>query len=104
VLRLAALAGSGQGPTQGGKPAARVELDIATLPYNRELLAFLHEQKAQGRTLVLVTARIAKFRLTGLAAHLNLFDEVLATDGDRNLAGPHKSRVARSVTLRRTWL
>ncbi len=72
--------------------AARVELDIATLPYNRELLAFLHEQKAQGRTLVLVTASHRQFA-DRVAAHLNLFDEVLATDGDRNLAGPHKAEV-----------
>lgn len=72
--------------------AERVELDIATLPYNRELLAFLHEQKAQGRTLVLVTASHRQFA-DRVAAHLNLFDEVLATDGDRNLAGPHKAEV-----------
>jgi len=72
--------------------AARVELDIATLPYNRELLAFLHEQKAQGRTLVLVTASHRQFA-DRVAAHLNLFDKVLATDGDRNLAGPHKAEV-----------
>ena len=72
--------------------AARVELDIATLPYNRELLAFLHEQKAQGRTLVLVTASHRQFA-DRVAAHLNLFDAVLATDGDRNLAGPHKAEV-----------
>jgi 4-hydroxybenzoate polyprenyltransferase/phosphoserine phosphatase len=70
--------------------AARVELDIATLPYNRELLAFLREQKAQGRTLVLVTASHRRFA-DPIAAYLGLFDEVLATDGDRNLAGPHKA-------------
>ncbi len=70
--------------------AARVELDIATLPYNRELLAFLREQKAQGRTLVLVTASHRRFA-EQIAEHLGLFDEVLATDGDRNLAGPYKA-------------
>lgn len=70
--------------------AARVELDIDTLPYNQELLAFLQEQKAQGRTLVLVTASHHKFAEL-IANHLGLFDEVLATDGERNLAGPHKA-------------
>ena len=70
--------------------AARVELDIATLPYNRELLAFLREQKQQGRILVLVTASHRQFA-DQIAAHLGLFDTVLATDGDRNLAGPHKA-------------
>ena len=70
--------------------AARVELEIATLPYNRELLAFLREQKQQGRTLVLVTAAHRQFA-DKIAAYLGLFDEVLATDGDRNLAGPRKA-------------
>ncbi|MDG4552195.1 MAG: UbiA family prenyltransferase [Candidatus Contendobacter sp.] len=70
--------------------AARVEPDIATLPYNRELLAFLHEQKAAGRPLVLVTASHRKFA-DPIAAHLGLFGEVLATDGDHNLAGPRKA-------------
>lgn len=70
--------------------AERVELDIATLPYNPELLAFLREQKEQGRTLVLVTAAHRQFA-EPIAEHLGLFDDVLATDGDRNLAGPHKA-------------
>ncbi|MDS4028862.1 MAG: UbiA family prenyltransferase [Candidatus Contendobacter sp.] len=70
--------------------AARVELDIATLPYNRELLVFLRKQKEQGRTLVLVTASHRRFA-DEIAAHLGLFDTVLATDGDRNLAGPYKA-------------
>ena len=71
--------------------AARVELDIATLPYNPELLAFLCEQKGQGRILVLVTASHRRFA-EPIADHLGLFDEVLATDGDRNLAGPRKAK------------
>jgi 4-hydroxybenzoate polyprenyltransferase len=70
--------------------AKRVELDTETLPYNQELLTFLREQKEQGRTLVLVTASHRQFA-ESIADHLGLFDEVLATDGDRNLAGPHKA-------------
>ncbi|HRY15722.1 MAG: UbiA family prenyltransferase [Candidatus Competibacteraceae bacterium] len=72
--------------------AQRVELDIDTLPYNAELLAFLHEQKAAGRTLILVTASHRKFA-EPIAARLGLFDEVLATDGERNLAGAHKAGI-----------
>ncbi|HOW77506.1 MAG TPA: UbiA family prenyltransferase [Candidatus Competibacteraceae bacterium] len=72
------------------KIAERVELDIGTLPYNQELLTFLREQKEQGRTLVLVTASHRQFA-EPIADHLGLFDDVLATDGDRNLAGPHKA-------------
>ena len=70
--------------------AGRVELDIEILPYNPRLLAFLHEQKEQGRTLVLVTASHRQFA-ERIAVHLGLFDEVLATDGNRNLAGPRKA-------------
>jgi hypothetical protein len=81
--------------------AKRVELDTETLPYNQELLTFLREQKAQGRTLVLVTASHRQFA-EPIADHLGLFDDVLATDGDRNLAGPHKAESA-GGTLRRAW-
>ena len=70
--------------------AERVELDIATLPYNLELLTFLREQKAKGRSLVLVTASHRKFA-EQIAAHLGLFDAVLATDDDRNLSGARKA-------------
>jgi 4-hydroxybenzoate polyprenyltransferase/phosphoserine phosphatase len=70
--------------------AKRVELDTETLPYNQELLTFLREQKAQGRTLVLVTASHRQFA-EPIADHLGLFDDVLATDSNCNLAGPHKA-------------
>jgi 4-hydroxybenzoate polyprenyltransferase/phosphoserine phosphatase len=72
--------------------AQRVDLDIETLPYNRELLTFLHQQKAAGCPLILVTASHRKFA-EPIAAHLGLFDEVLATDGKRNLAGAHKAEI-----------
>lgn len=70
--------------------ADQVELDIETLPYNTELLAYLRDQKAAGRSLILVTAshrRLAE----PIAEHLGLFDDVLATDHERNLAGLHKA-------------
>ncbi len=66
-----------------------MELDIDTLPYNPELLAFLREQKRAGRPLVLVTASHRRFA-ERVAEYLGLFDGVLATDGFRNLAGPRK--------------
>ncbi|WP_164020265.1 UbiA family prenyltransferase [Pyxidicoccus trucidator] len=69
--------------------ARRVALDAARLPYNEELLAFLHEERARGRRLVLATAadrRIAD----AVAAHLGLFSEVHASDGTVNLSGARK--------------
>ncbi|NMO20393.1 UbiA family prenyltransferase [Pyxidicoccus fallax] len=69
--------------------ARRVALDAARLPYNEELLAWLREEKARGRQLVLATAadrRIAD----GVAAHLGLFSDVYASDGTVNLSGARK--------------
>jgi 4-hydroxybenzoate polyprenyltransferase len=65
-------------------------IDPALLPYNEDVLAYLREQKATGRMLVLVTAadsRIAQ----GVADHLGLFDEVISSDGARNLKGAAKA-------------
>jgi 4-hydroxybenzoate polyprenyltransferase len=70
--------------------ARRVALDATRLPYNEELLAFLREEQARGRRLVLATAadrRIAD----AVAAHLGgLFSEVHASDGTVNLSGARK--------------
>lgn len=59
------------------------------LPYREPLLAYLREEKTKGRKIVLATAAhisIAK----GVAAHLGLFDQVLATEADCNLKGAAK--------------
>jgi 4-hydroxybenzoate polyprenyltransferase len=69
--------------------ARRAALDASRLPYNEELLAFLREEHARGRRLVLATAadrRIAD----GVAAHLGLFSDVFASDGTVNLSGARK--------------
>ncbi|MBJ6763365.1 UbiA family prenyltransferase [Myxococcaceae bacterium JPH2] len=69
--------------------ARRAALDAAVLPYHEPLLAFLQEERAHGRRLVLATAadrRIAD----AVAAHLGLFDEVHASDGQVNLSGERK--------------
>ena len=69
--------------------AARVRLDAATLPYNPELLAELRSQKSAGRKILLVTASpMAAAR--GVASHVGLFDDVLATEEGVNLSGSTK--------------
>ena len=70
--------------------AALVDLEIETLPYHPDFLAFLHDQQRQGRPLVLVTAA-HRALAEQVAAHLGLFDRVLATEGDRNLTGARKA-------------
>jgi 4-hydroxybenzoate polyprenyltransferase/phosphoserine phosphatase len=62
----------------------------STLPYNLELLSWLSEQKIAGRTLVLCTASDSS-HAHAIAEHLQLFDEVLASNGDINLAGAEKA-------------
>ncbi len=67
----------------------RVKLDAARLPYSEPLLAFLHEEKARGRRLVLATAADQTIA-HAVAAHLELFEEVYASDGVVNLSGARK--------------
>lgn len=66
-----------------------VSLDVAHLPYNRELLQFLEQQHATGRPIYLATAADAALA-NRVAEHLGIFDGVLASDGVLNLAGPNK--------------
>jgi 4-hydroxybenzoate polyprenyltransferase/phosphoserine phosphatase len=70
--------------------AAGAELNVALLPYNETLLAYLRGQKAAGRRLLATAAdqRIAR----AVAAHLDIFDEVVASDGTSNLKGEAKGR------------
>ncbi|HVO14956.1 MAG TPA: UbiA family prenyltransferase [Alphaproteobacteria bacterium] len=72
------------------KLAEGAKLDVSTLPYNDELLAYLRAEQARGRRLVLVTA--SDQRLAGaIANHLGLFDEVIASDGVQNMKGRTKA-------------
>lgn len=70
----------------------RVEIDVATLPYNLPFLDWLCAQKAKGRRLILCTASDDKFA-NAIAAHLGIFDEVIASDGQQNIAGDRKAAV-----------
>jgi 4-hydroxybenzoate polyprenyltransferase/phosphoserine phosphatase len=69
--------------------AGTVKLDVAHLPYNRELLQFLEQQRATGRPIYLATAADAD-TANRIAAHLGIFTGVLASDGKLNLAGKNK--------------
>jgi 4-hydroxybenzoate polyprenyltransferase/phosphoglycolate phosphatase-like HAD superfamily hydrolase len=70
--------------------ASQTGFDPASLPYNQELLNWLRQEKQQGRHLVLCTASDHAIADT-IADHLQLFDEVIASDGNTNLAGHHKA-------------
>jgi phosphoserine phosphatase len=72
--------------------ALRVKLDATALAVHEGFLKFLHEEKARGRKLVLATASDASI-VAPVAAHFAVFDEVLASDGKRNLRGSTKAAV-----------
>src|SRR5690554_798384 len=65
------------------------EIDVAVLPYEPRVLDFIRAEKAKGRTIVLATA---SYRLLAdkIADHLQLFDEVLATEKGYNLSADNK--------------
>ena len=69
--------------------ANRGEIDPADLPYRDDVLALIAAERVVGRKIVLATAadgRLAR----AVAAHLGVFDEVIASDGETNLKGSAK--------------
>ena len=72
------------------KLASRGAIDAALLPYNESLLAWLKEQRAAGRPLVLCTGA-DRMLADAVAAHLGVFDDVLAGDGATHLVGQDKA-------------
>lgn len=66
-------------------------IDATTLPVNAELLEWLRAEKAAGRRLVLATAS-DRSTADAVAQRLDLFDEVVASNGGDNLSGENKRR------------
>ena len=73
----------------------RVSLDASGLPYRVELLDFLRAERASGRRLYLTTAADARVA-AAVAAHLGLFDDVIASDGQHNAKGLGKVEAIRA--------
>lgn len=72
--------------------ASRVHISVENLPYHESLLAYLRKEKAKGRQLILATAA-HKSIAENIAAHLDMFDEVIATEAGSNLKGQAKLAV-----------
>jgi 4-hydroxybenzoate polyprenyltransferase/phosphoserine phosphatase len=70
--------------------ARRVELNVAVLPYNEELVAWVRKQHTQ-RITTLCTASDATLAEC-VANHLGIFHAVIASDGTRNLSGSNKAQ------------
>jgi len=70
--------------------AQSAPVDVTSLPYHPSVLAWLRDQKRNGRTLILATASHIDLA-QAVVTHLNrteatpLFDDVLATQGQTNL-------------------
>lgn len=69
--------------------AAHARIAVEHLPYREPLLNYLREEKAKGRQIVLATAAHHSIA-DGVAKHLGLFDQVLATKAGHNLKGKAK--------------
>jgi len=67
-----------------------IDLSPSNLPYNQEFLKYLQSQKNLGRKIILCTASDQSIAHS-IANYLNIFDEVLASDGNTNLSGTEKS-------------
>lgn len=70
--------------------AEHVRFNWATLPYCPEVLDLIRVERAKGRRVVLATASPRQWA-DGVAAHVGLFDSVLASDDATNLAGTRKA-------------
>jgi 4-hydroxybenzoate polyprenyltransferase/phosphoserine phosphatase len=70
--------------------AQRGNIDAATLPYREEVLSFLRAEYRRGRKIYLVTAANSELA-DRVAAHLGIFEGVIASDGRLNLKGEAKA-------------
>ena len=67
----------------------RASVDVEHLPYNQPLLEHLRREHEGGRRIYLATAADSELA-ERVAAHLGIFEGVLASDGQLNLAGANK--------------
>lgn len=80
---------------QGGKPrlkaglALHTSVDVTVLPYDPAVLAWLKEERRNGRPLVLATASHERYA-HAIADHLGLFDKTFSTADGVNLSAGRK--------------
>ena len=75
--------------------ARRAPLNAARLPYNTALLHYLQAQRREGR-LIYLTTGADRALAERVAAHLGIFDAVLASDGATNLTSGKKLALLKS--------
>lgn len=70
--------------------AQEIAIDPSALPYRAELLDELRELHRKGVPVVLATASDISYA-NAISDHLQIFDDVIASDGQRNLSGRQKA-------------
>lgn len=79
-----------------GEIAARAPFDAAALPWRGDVVAFLRDQRTEGRRLILATAADRRLAVR-VAEHLGIFDSVIATEGMHNAKGAGKVLAIRAA-------
>lgn len=74
-----------------GRLAAAAVIDPSLLPYRADLLAWLRKERESGRRIILATGTNRKLACD-VAEHLQIFDQVMASDAGLNLTGSAKAR------------
>ena len=69
--------------------AKSAPLDVTVLPYDPEIISLIEKERAKGREIILATAS-HRFYAEQIAEHLNLFDQVFATENAINLSRQNK--------------
>ena len=82
------------------KVASEGGADADYLPYRSQVVDFLTEQRKAGVSLVLATASPQELA-ESVSEHLQLFDAVLASDGERNLKAEQKCEAIQSYCRER---
>ncbi|MGO9944320.1 MAG: UbiA family prenyltransferase [Rhodoblastus sp.] len=76
--------------------AEGTDLDLETLPLRKELVDFLRDEEARGRSVNLATAADRNIA-EAVAARLGLFSSVHASENDHNLKGARKAERLKTV-------
>ena len=76
--------------------SSHVSLDVARLPYRDDVIEFVKRERAAGRRVLLATAANRQIA-DAVAAHLGLFDGVIASDGRHNAKGGGKVESIRGL-------
>jgi len=66
-----------------------IEIDAKTLPYNQQIINLIKTERQKGRSVVLATAS-HRIYAQKIADHLQLFDQVFATEENINLSAQNK--------------